>query len=944
MKKQFYEKALPSQGVYCVTGIRDGKATSRFAETPSELNNLIENFIKGESNVFVALNSFKGHSRRAEDAIFAKSLFVDLDVGKGAHKYPDKAAALEGLGAFVGDTLPPPVVVDSGTGVHAYWLFDEDIPSSEWVVYAEKFKTYCTAQGLKIDPVVTADRARIMRVPDTLNYKTDPPTATRILTDEIELYDFSLFRTFLNENVRSNKGESDSVLSRAAKGLDEDTIGVAKIDPNFESSFEVIVQRSVDDDGGCAQIKYALYNADTLAEPIWHSELSIARQCVDYEFWIHEVSRPYSKYSPEETEKKANETLGKPHSCEVFNARNPDVCPQCPYWGKITNPLAVGKRLKSPTTTPENTIRSDENPEEIPVYKEFPPELAPYKRGPNGGIWYTPPAKKQEDGAWVPQKEVQLWKYDLYPIKRMWGDSDKSVLVIRHITPHDGIRDFIVDMSTVYSKEKFKEAFTENEVYFSPKHTELLMDYIIKWAEVMQGFKSAEQIRKQMGWTGKQATGNFVVGNMEIERSGRVVKTAASALVISVAKQMYTSGTFEAWKKSAALLNTPTYEIHAFPLMCAFGSPLLGYTRIMGVTVGLLCKTGVGKTGSLIAGQSLFGDPFELMIQGAKDGSTFNAFNQYYVGLKNIQMAIDEASNFEGKAVSDLMYKVTGGKNKMRLEGSSNTFREFEMLASLILVLTTNQSMDDKMKQYKANPSGEFARYIEFNLVKPPTLTDSEGIRMFDGFRTNFGWAGPEFIKYIMKVGDDYVRAKIDKWTMRFATTTEDDSSDRFYSCLVGVAFAGTELAAEADIVHFDLERIYHAVIMQIVKRRQKTANNADYEAVLGDFQNANQNGTLIINEGRVIKLPSSGLVARINVEERMYYLSKTVMESYLNTRNLSQEEFITDLTHRKILIYNGKQRLSTGWPGMSGSTSTIAVLGFKYEIPPELFNVDNGP
>ena len=126
MRKQFYEKALPSQGVYCVAGIdKNGKITNRFTETLGELYEIIDR-LEGEQNVFVALNTFKGHSRKAEYAAYCKCFFIDLDVGAGnPKKYPSKEAALADLEEFVRvRELPPPVRVDSGTGIHAYWLFD----------------------------------------------------------------------------------------------------------------------------------------------------------------------------------------------------------------------------------------------------------------------------------------------------------------------------------------------------------------------------------------------------------------------------------------------------------------------------------------------------------------------------------------------------------------------------------------------------------------------------------------------------------------------------------------------------------------------------------------------------------------------------------------------------------------------------------------------------
>ena len=176
MIKQFYEKALPTQGVFCIASIdKDGQVRQRFAETLDDLASQIERYKTKGVNVYVAPASFEGYSRKAVDAVALRSFFVDLDVGDGKG-YPDKALAKAGLESFISQQeLPPPVVLDSGTGIHAYWLFEDNVAAAEWKPYAEKFKAKCIASGLRIDPVVTADAARIMRCPDTLNYKTDPP-------------------------------------------------------------------------------------------------------------------------------------------------------------------------------------------------------------------------------------------------------------------------------------------------------------------------------------------------------------------------------------------------------------------------------------------------------------------------------------------------------------------------------------------------------------------------------------------------------------------------------------------------------------------------------------------------------------------------------------------------------------------------------------------------
>ena len=132
MRKQFLQKALPTQGVYCAVGIKDGNLRHEFVDTLDQLDKTFETLINHSLNVYVALNTFNTDRRLADNAVFCRSFFVDLDVGDSGHKYDSKDAARSALAKFLlTSELPPPVMVDSGTGLHAYWLFSEDVPSDE---------------------------------------------------------------------------------------------------------------------------------------------------------------------------------------------------------------------------------------------------------------------------------------------------------------------------------------------------------------------------------------------------------------------------------------------------------------------------------------------------------------------------------------------------------------------------------------------------------------------------------------------------------------------------------------------------------------------------------------------------------------------------------------------------------------------------------------------
>lgn len=276
MLKHFYEKVLPTQGTYCATGIaKTGRIINIFEDNIEGLIQTIKKLDDENYNVFVALSSFDGHSRRADNAMFCKSFFIDLDVGEGDKKYPDKTSALQALYMFLEDAeLPPPVIVNSGGGYHAYWILDRDVPSAEWKGYAQKFKEFCLARGLKIDPAVTADAARILRAPYTDNRKLDEPRPTEILDGPDIEYDFDLFKDFLG--VIETPTNVQDILASLPRGIDKEIFDPAKFD-SFEYVFADIVEKSLQDDG-CGQIKHLLINARTVEEPLWRAGLSVAMQ------------------------------------------------------------------------------------------------------------------------------------------------------------------------------------------------------------------------------------------------------------------------------------------------------------------------------------------------------------------------------------------------------------------------------------------------------------------------------------------------------------------------------------------------------------------------------------------------------------------------------------------------------------------------------------------
>ena len=932
MLRQFYEKALPSQGVYCVTGIKDGRAINQFAETLDQLIETIEDLKANQSNVFVALSSFNGYSRKADNALFSRALFIDLDVDPENHKkYRSKQEALAALDEFIQLTkFAPPVRVDSGGGVHAYWLLDQDIPIMEWKKYAEKFKRFCL-EYMKIDTAVTADAARVLRCPDTLNYKTDPPRSTELLDEDYGQYSFHQIQEFLG------------VIPPTAEEI------LASIEPdlppkpdNFEYVFSDIVVKSLTGQG-CNQIKRIVMEQASVEEPLWRAGLSVAVRCIDGKDAIHQMSNKHPGYSPEQTEVKANATLTAKwaYGCDKFEQLNPEGCEGCPFRVKLgdAGPIQLGRRLKeapsTETISEEDAVRVAQNPEEVPL---FPVSILPYVRGANGGVWYKPKAEVDEEGNLDQPKPFQIVGNDLFPVKRMFSPTDGESLLVRHILPKDPTKEFLFPMKYAYAYDKMKELLASNSVNFPVELTKYVAEYFRKWDEFLQHVKSAEIIRMQMGWT--ENFDAFVTGATEILSTGEERPAATSPLVKNVSKLFRPTGSYEKWQQSANAFNTPSLELHALGLLAGFGSPLMRMTSTPGGVISYMSpETGVGKTGCMYAGLSVFCDPYYISL--ADGSATDNALTGRYLAIKNLLFGLDEVSNIDSEILSRLIHRISQGRAKARMQSSVNAEREIEMGAALIAILTTNQSIYDKLKQVKRSPDGEIARAIEFRLEMPQAFIDDPGLskRIVDPLRFNYGHAGPRYVKHLYEKGDTEVRLRIENWAEKFRNDYGRNPAYRFYENVISCCFAGGELAVEAGIIDLDLKRIYRVVIrtMNEIKKQVFNLNDMDYKSLIANFFNKYHTGFLILNDGQVISEPRGPIVGRIEVHNSLQYISKSEFQGYLASPGLQ----ISSTAAEKAWLAQGvlkevkRHRLTTGWK-QGTHQAAVACYVFNTEGLPE--------
>ena len=171
-------------------GILDRK-TNSFSNIPvPNINDALLQVNNSDSHLdfYVACAEYKtADNRKAANVAGARGLWMDFDCGAEKESdgkgYLTKEMAREALNIFCTKLkLPKPThIVDSGNGLHVYWLFDNIVSREKWEKVAKKLKALTIADNLKVDGSRTADIASVLRIPGTMNNKSATPKPVRLI-------------------------------------------------------------------------------------------------------------------------------------------------------------------------------------------------------------------------------------------------------------------------------------------------------------------------------------------------------------------------------------------------------------------------------------------------------------------------------------------------------------------------------------------------------------------------------------------------------------------------------------------------------------------------------------------------------------------------------------------------------------------------------------------
>lgn len=900
---------------------------------------------------------YKGFSRSADFTTHFRSFWLDLDVGEdkatSGEGYATQAIAIEKLWEFVNDLgLPDPMVVNSGRGVHAYWPLNKDVDAASWWKLAKVFDVVIKHYGLLADPACTADRARILRPIGTTNHKNGHKVE---LISDADSISFLEFADALKPYYLEHKAEIEAIKIKTVEYVKKDRSEFKDDKPKHAKYF---LKR-------CQVGQYMLVGKEAVAEPVWRGVLGVMRYCENAEKHIETLRKMNKARFPDTTRFDEDRTAEKlqrlesmdvgPTTCSYFNRECGNLCDGCPY--------LYDETLKTPLKLAEHYEEI-----EIPQYNleigalEYPASSTPTEEtsesttsgadtvteqggddsnssGDNkSGDATTPqppfPYKRTHKGLVVIENEVEkvFFKGDMFPIMTKFvevidGEQNIMVKYLLRVGQGGKYQEVSFPMKDWYAQDKLKQRLGAAGVSISEKNMGTLIMYLRAYQNEVQELMDEVRQLQHFGWDGNKP--QFLLGS-KLYRPDGVVTVQPHANVKNYCGYFDQAGTLEGWKELMRRLGSINAVEQQICLLSSFGSSLMRFTNYNGIWLHLMTKPGYGKTTTQEMMNGVWGNPSDLLLN-AKD--TVNAIEERFGRWTNIAVTIDELSNLDPRATSDLLLGVTQGRTKRRLD--SNMRERVDNLSWQLMVLSSgNFSLIDRINTAKEDVAAEISRTLEFRLPKP-TLSVHEGeLLIKKPIRENYGVAGAEWLRNLVRIPQTQIQEMIDRTTETFSTTLEATSEERFWITGCSVIYVAGVLANKMGLVEWDMQAVFDK-LCEIVKLNRHNKDTYEFSAtdVIASFLAENTRNTVVTDKGTtegtvMVRLfPQGALNVRYEQDTGMVYIRTTALKEYLAKRGVGVNAVRDALQQRGLLVdVSARRVISQGLPQTSGRVYCLSI------------------
>lgn len=880
-----------------------------------------------ESNLYYSMASYKVASykdgsktkkRTQENVDRLKCFWIDLDC-KGRNDgtdYASKADAMADIKRFREEAglVRPTVVVDSGYGVHAYWVLDDSISGATWSSISKRWEATLNKHGVRHDSSCTTDSARILRPIGTFNRKPGKePREVRLVGSVGSTVSIESFLACMVATPVSSLSFASSSFGDADMSLNELGADAVEFPP---SSIKEIIKE-------CALIKALAALGGDVPEPLWRGTLGLVKHTVEGDGAIHFFSKKYAGYTEKETTTKAEQWATGPATCDhLYRECSPELkahCDTCAHKGTIASPITLGyaKTMMTEITHVKEAGRLIEVPVDVPT---LPPSMISRYKFENDKLWVSTLDKEatkasgKDEYVWIPFCDFYLYPFSYY------DDEVQRHRMVWKLREREGVyREFTLSGGAMGAggPALFKE-LGEQSVVARPGGKPHMEAYITNFMTDVKKRAPSSITYTHFGWNGD----DFLLGETLITPSGEHKKARLGGGAASLAKHFTPKGSVEKWVDLIdKAYNYPGQEQYQFVLCTGFGSPLL---HLMGQRGGAVVsavsdKSGRGKSTAGMLATGIYGSSKGGDLTLTREQATDKAIFAMAGVLHSIPVMVDEMTNIKPLVASTIIYTFSQGSGRIGLynDGSLNLGRHDW---AAIMNISANKPMTDLILSAKPGAEAELARMIEFECEDVSKLDKETADNIFRELFNCHTVVGLEYMTWVQQHVDE-VRTMLEKTQVLLDKRLCLERKDRFWSYAIVADIVGAMIARKIGLIKFDVGGIIRWLETRVIHMREEVKSLTSSPAQLFSSMLTELSPGLIVTdiEGdkrqkncipHIVREPRAPYTGRVVIDDRRAYIIQPAMHKWCVENQVSMKGMIREMTELGWVLHKGDATL----------------------------------
>ena len=714
--------------------------------------------------------------------------------------------------------------------------------------------------------------------------------------------------------------------------------------------------------------------------------MGVLAHCQDGEEIAHEWSQGDERYDEQETQDKYDRSaaIGAPVTCAHFAGINPEGCNGCPFSGRITTPVQLGRG--HPADVAEHARTAD-----VGVIAGSRSAAVLGEAGDLDRKLALPEGFSTSDGgrglAFIHEdkkggtRRIQICKNDVELVSVAKGEiKDRAVTyVIKYNVPSEGWQKVELPAAKLAGPTGAAELAGVG----------LVVDH---WDGFKQWLRAAHndyietqklaRMYEQSGW--KENDTAFLAGCRLYRPDGTITEVPGSDELHYRSNLIgpKEGGSLDAWKTAVAGLFGHARPASTFAMLCGFGAPFVRFLSSGegGGIVSLVGPSGRGKSTGAFGAASIWGDEHGTKLI---NGDTYNTRSITFGVLGNLPCIMDDLDQRDPERMRDFIQLFTDGRDKMRGTrdgGIRHVLAQWQTL----LVTGSNASVRDTVNATGGSDAMSF-RILELDADELNLTKDDKkrGDRLIADMKSNSGLAGDVFLRYLVRPDVlPEVKQKVGQIQQDLIDKHNFSSEHRFWTRSLAAVAMGHRIAYLLGLVPWPVGVILDWAIDQTKEaadvgvstfkdgvmslgqtmRAPMLAKTYERpEQMLSSFLNEHVPDTLVVDDQYhmakdirpiVRKLPTRHLMVRVELKPRRVYIDELALKRWVQKRDMPWKYFVQRLIDIGVFKHSRLDKaLGEGTDMISGRLPTVmidashpAMTGaVTFDVVPKVVEVKKG-